>query len=841
MSLRIVQYEQMSDDSGEVALVFVNEEIELYPERAGFYNNYRRLCSTVVEWICYAYLPQATEYILNQVDSHLDEVERDEVNFNPQNFTRVTPNYFRAEAQFTMLDAAFKGMNKYQTKHRETTDEEDKRKIAEVHDKMKVWASRLLEQRSFRDPYIRMREMKTVVEEISHRALSKDTGFAFKALEHVMSAFVPKEPGNLVYAEAVADLHAMATAELRRLSLTHADYFVTFYDQLATQFSQLAASNIIDGKVQVDLRSSLFLVVQRATNIDPVQQKSRLWQSLEPLLAAWSNSILQAGLSSFESFTEYQKFTLVAPYMRQVNAKQFSDWAEVPIDDHGLQIQTEMTEAFNQMPLRETRVLLSVSTERLVANSDMHRTVQQLWLNLMPVILKSILQLTNFNHKLHDSSLWPNSSTDMQDVIARILRDRYWQSGISEGSMADFHSRVKSSKGSLEGFASSVRGRIRSNLENCYSIIHTLGRLGEEFYNHEQIPEMISEALLSSSTPLSPHHFAVILSMLPKLIEECPPAHRQHFLTPILSTLLQQMDTKCVQEWQKLDSRKQTKTDDDNLSDEMRDDSVLRQMTSKAVNMVSTWLNPQREAQIATKKSIVNGIHASGSENTQTMHAFILSNVRILEPLLMFATHSLSFKDLKACNIMIAASQRLVHAYSTEDFLSGAEVASVREFIASELLKTAITCLNDGYYADVQAYLAELIATIWISYGLPTHIAANETTGRPAHDRPPLTDTPRNILLSLPGMSEAKINGAAEKLYAERGGKSKRVRAIILSLLEGVRGVRLSELGKIDTRATQNRIAERYKQREALGMQGVEEGRRGAEGGVNDGVDLTCV
>lgn len=166
----------MSDDSGEVALVFVNEEIELYPERAGFYNNYRRLCSTVVEWICYAYLPQATEYILNQVDSHLDEVERDEVNFNPQNFTRVTPNYFRAEAQFTMLDAAFKGMNKYQTKHRETTDEEDKRKIAEVHDKMKVWASRLLEQRSFRDPYIRMREMKTVVEEISHRALSKDTG-----------------------------------------------------------------------------------------------------------------------------------------------------------------------------------------------------------------------------------------------------------------------------------------------------------------------------------------------------------------------------------------------------------------------------------------------------------------------------------------------------------------------------------------------------------------------------------------------------------------------------------------------------------------------------------------
>ena len=47
-------------------------------------------------------------------------------------------------------------------------------------------------------------------------------------------------------------------------------------------------------------------------------------------------------------------------------------------------------------------------------------------------------------------------------------------------------------------------------------------------------------------------------------------------------------------------------------------------------------------------------------------------------------------------------------------------------------------------------------------------------------------------------MTEAKVNEAAAQLLKEgaSGSRSKKLRAIILSLLEGVRGVRVSELGK---------------------------------------------
>jgi exportin-5 len=448
-------------------------------------------------------------------------------------------------------------------------------------------------------------------------------------------------------------------------------------------------------------------------------------------------------------------------------------------------------------------------------------------------LLAAVFKIVRFNHQLHQPTAWPNCPPGQLTAIQRLLRDRYWQSGISEGSMNEFHSRVKSTKSTLEGFASSVRGRIRNNLEQCYSIIHTLGRLGENFYSMPGVPQVLSESLLSTAGPLNAHHFAVMLQMLPKLVEECPPQLRSHFLTPILRELLHQTTSKLTSEWSRIGEKKEVKHDEENLSDEMREDSVLRQTTYKAVNMVSFWLDPTREAQLTTKKTIVNGNH--NEHPTQTMQAFLLSNQEVLEPLLVFCTAALNFRDTKAAHNMINTVLRIVPAYADKHYLQGEAAASVREYISQDTMKAAIVALNDGYYADYQQYYAQLVGAIWLSYGLPAHIPPTDT--QPGHDRGPLTMTPRNLLLSLPGMTEQKIDAAAQRLLAEGGmyAKSKKVRAVMLGLLEGVRGVRISELGKIDDRGARNRIAEKYKARESIGMQGVEDGVKHEEATVDLG------
>ena len=108
----------------------------------------------------------------------------------------------------------------------------------------------------------------------------------------------------------------------------------------------------------------------------------------------------------------------------------------------------------------------------------------------------------------------------------------------------------------------------------------------------------------------------------------------------------------------------------------------------------------------------------------------------------------------------------MVPHFALPEARSDATSTAIREFIVSDVLKAAIISLHDGYFADVHKDIAGLIATIWIAYGLPSHVAA--TTGedgvqiQPAHDQPPLTQSVRTLLLSLPGMTESRVDSVIE-------------------------------------------------------------------------------
>ncbi|RMD40142.1 hypothetical protein DV735_g4973, partial [Chaetothyriales sp. CBS 134920] len=777
---RMIQYDQVpeSDETPEVR--FVNEEIEIHHERTGFFMNYRRLCIAVIDWVCYTHLEQALEFILGQVTARLNEIKQADAGSDLSSYRRISALSLQADAQFAIVESAFKGFERWQSAISDDGSAEDQQLGKHLRDRIKSWATELLESYQFRDPQVRQRMVKALVE-ISSRALQKDTAFALTVLEHILASFLPTRPDYPVYTDAVIDLHSYCTAELRRLAIYHADYFSTFYEQLSSRFADLVNNVHVDAKVQTDLKAVLFLIVQRAHTDRLDQQQERLWTFLEPVQGSWESKAVQDSLVDFDTYARSQHFHLVAPFMDAMNARGIEDWATVENNAAGVELQQQMVDAFYRLPLRESRVLLSLSTERLAPGSQEHKLIVELWMRLIGTMLFSVLRLTSYNHRLHDPASWPDIQPDQMPIIRRILRDRYWQSGISEGSMNEFHQKVKSSKASLEGFASSVRSRIRTNLEQCYSIIHTLGKLGEEFYSLEKLPAMLTESLLSSSSNLSPHHLSIMLAMLPKLIEDCPPQLRHHFLTPILTELLVQMDAKLTTEWANISQKKSEHHEGEDLKDEMRDDSVLRQTTYRAVNMVAAWVDPKREEQVSQKKAIINGDGAGFSNGvaTQSFHDFVLSNQSILERLLVFIVHALTYKDTKSCYNMVVAAQRIVPAFATP--AAAEQYAPVREYISDEMLRAA-----------------------------------------------------------LPGMTDTKLVTAANELLKEGiAGKAKKLRAIVLKLLDGVRGVRISELGKIDQSAGKGRILELYKRREGVaGLEGDDMGvghhqsRRSEQDGV---------
>ena len=117
----------------------------------------------------------------------------------------------------------------------------------------------------------------------------------------------------------------------------------------------------------------------------------------------------------------------------------------------------------------------------------------------------------------------------------------------------------------------------------------------------------------------------------------------------------------------------------------------------------------------------------------------------------------------------------------------------VREFISTEVLKACITSLHDAYFVDLQRDLAQLAAVIITTY-------SNKT------------ETPRRVLRSLPLMTDEKVDRAVQQLV-KTPQNSRQQRALVLDLLAGLRGVSVSEQGKIekpDTKKLRSAMRQKY-------------------------------
>ena len=196
-------------------------------------------------------------------------------------------------------------------------------------------------------------------------------------------------------------------------------------------------------------------------------------------------------------------------------------------------------------------------------------------------------------HAFYSPQNWGGVPDDKGKIVERILTDRFWQAGISLGSREEFYAKITTSRSTLEGFASSVRGKIRAVRESCYSMLFSMSRLQGHFYGFTELPEPLAEALFKDSMHLSSHQFSVLLNISRCLIDDCPVQFRDIFLPPLIASLFTNVDRKITAEWDFIERRKAGLSDGD-LTDEMKLESILRQLTYSAVIMVASLLDPNR-------------------------------------------------------------------------------------------------------------------------------------------------------------------------------------------------------------------------------------------------------
>ncbi|KAH9222210.1 armadillo-type protein [Leptodontidium sp. 2 PMI_412] len=776
-SSRLIRYENLPEDSDDPSLIFLLEDIDTIPERHAFLGNYRRYSVQIIECIVRQKRSEAIYHILSQVDTSMRHLYDGQPPFSIESYSKSSIPVLRTDAHFTVVEATLKGYMKWRSGHGSKPQQDEQERIA-IENNIEAWCDGLMEI-NFEDPIIRKRILQLVVA-FSTTAIDK-VSFTLKVLEQLLTSRHVERLEYPAYNDAVKELQADSVYELQRLASKMPDQLLDVYEQLEAKVNEIISSGALDSKRQTSYQTFLFTIILKASQIKSSVRIEKLLGFVNPVKQLWQNPEMDHALASFGGFSDLLGLSRVRDYLVSRRAHEIEEWGLYQLDEEGQSIQKELEDRLKALPLRTTKSFLSCSTEKVEKNSPTYRVSLQLWREALPVILPSLLKFMSHAHAFHNPANWTGLPPDMRSLVSRILTDRFWQAGISVGSKDDFYARVSGTRSTMEGFASSIRGTVRTIREACYSILWCMSRLDVDFYGFNELPGPLAHALFADADCLSTHQLIALLNVVRLLTDDCPVELRSHFIPPILATCFAQIDAKCSSEWEKLAQKQAAATDGDNLTDEMKSESILRQLTHSAVMMAAGVLDPARQnvAASTTAKDASTYQNADPASAYPSMRTFCLTSSTILEPLLMFMTHAIRMRDGRCCGAVLRIFRSLIPDFATE---RSSLASSIREFISTDVLKACISSLNEPYFVDLQKDLAQLIASILIYYS-------------------PLTPTPRQILVSIPGVQERAVDKCID--YVMRPGMQQRQqRALVLDLLRDIKGVSISEQGRITKSAS---------------------------------------
>lgn len=595
-SHRLVRYESLPEDSKNPSILFLKEDVDTMPEKHAFLGNYARFCNQIVECVVEKQPIDALYHILGQADQVLDHVYDGEPPFQPSEYTKASVPFLRIDAQFTVIEAALKGCLKWLTSSGDsTTEHEHEVMIANLQ----VWCCRLLGL-TFEDPSIKQRVLQLGVG-FAIGPLKRNAQFALKIFDYILDTKCPAYSGCEAYNDAVKDLQSFSLHQLQRLAMRFPDHLISIFPEVEQKLMSVSQTVAPDEQTRTRYSSVLFIIMHRATTVERRIRQERLDEFLRPLIDQWRDPNLGHSLSSFSQFSRLLGLEGLQQYLVSRSVHTIPDWSSHPLDDEGLVLQKLMQIALHALPLRATKAVISVSVERLEETSPAFQMACEIWHKNLPIILPNLLQLISQSQAFHDPANWSDLPPEMLDVVRRILTDRFWQVGISQGTRDEFYARVGETKTTMEGFASSIRATVRTVRETGYRLLYYMSLLGEHFYSFQELPGPLSQALFKDACALSPHQMTILVDMIRPIIENCPSKSRSHFLPPILSLLFAQLDHKASLEWERIEQKSKAAAEDDDLTCEMKDESILRQLTMASVMLVVGLLEPARTGKLDHK------------------------------------------------------------------------------------------------------------------------------------------------------------------------------------------------------------------------------------------------
>ena len=782
-SNRLVGYESVPVDANDEVISLLNFVFVTIPEKDAFLGNYHRFCNSLIELIVESHAEGAFPHILQRATTRLDQFLNDQSSHMlGHGYSKFSLPLLRLDAEFSVIEAALRGYMRLIQKQENVENRQDLgRSTSELSD----WCRHLMSVK-FYDPLAHERAIHLILA-FGAGPLKKDPSVAIATFYHIIRTQYKSQPGNSTFNSAVEDLHGFCQYQAQRLAMRFPDFLAGDFQNIEKEIASILENQQLDEQARMRYSAVLFIITHRAHQADQAIAESQLENFLQPLIRQWQKPELNQPLTNFASFCEMLGIKSIEQYFLQRDAIQIEDWTSQPLDTEGQAFQDRMQEALSMLPLRSTKIILSVSIEKLEPGSQQYNMASRLWQRNMPMVLPNLLKFISQAQAFQNAEKW-DIPADQRRIVARILTDRFWQVGISKESRDEFYANVDSSKKTLEGLASSIRSTIRSVRESGYRLIFYFSQLGEHFYSYKELPQPLSEAIFRDSRALSLHQMAMLIEMVKAVIENCPASCRAHFLPPVSRACFEQLDQRLGYEWAKVEQRQNADMNEDSLSQEMRDESILRQLMFASVGMLSGLVGPPKPRSTKDGPTVASG-PTNNVESAIPIRSFSLQTPEVLQPILVFCNHALRMRDTRSCQSIANILNSLIPEFVDSSPLH----VDVREFLSSEVLKSCITSIHDPYFVDVQRELATVVANIVTTYSQ-------------------MTDTPRSVLYSLPSISSEKVEHLQKQLFKTKT-NHRQQRALVLVFLESLRGVSISEQGKVgkpDPKKIRSAVQEHY-------------------------------
>ncbi|KAF2148856.1 hypothetical protein K461DRAFT_232319 [Myriangium duriaei CBS 260.36] len=780
---RMIKFESLSKDTEHPILSYLRDDFETMPEMHAFLGNYRRYCSKVVEHLSEERPISAVQYLLQQATATFKSVEQ----LRESTYTKHAIPLAQLEANATAVKSGLSGyrhwlISKNPIHSRETPRAELQKEVEESAAALGAQCMEIANTVS-EHPDVARIACQLMGDTLLH-IQRPDPGLVRGIVEQILKGATPPTSQNSDFAEAIKQLEAARLYYIQSLAVSFPDAIYENHSDIFTHLDLIWRDDSVDDKIRWGYKAIQVITTQRSMQLNESTRVARLQPLLEPVANAWSSAELTSRLSSFQSFCSLIGLDDLMAYVRNARFSTTQDWSNAKLDDAGVQFRSRINAALTALPVRMTTSLLAASSENLKEDSTNHRVGARLWQEIMPIILPNVLSLLNHSTAFSSDESWSQLPADFQSVIRKMLVDRFWQSGISNETKDEFTARVSGSSSTYEGFASNVRGAPRQVRDGCYHIIHGLTRFDKVFFAIPNLAQTLAEALFGNAHWLSTHHLQRLVSLLDRLVSRCPPPLRRSFLPPLISLSFSCFHTKLTREWESIEL---ARTDDKenessgDLGEEMKADSVVRATTHSFVTFAHKILS----------NSAMLSVQPQGAG--ESLKTAILTSPEMASPVLEFLIASLRMRDSRCVAIATQIFRSFIPfiAQEQEQNPALAEMMTAIQYkLSTDALQTAITSLNEPHFVDIHKDLAWLIASI-------------------IHNCSGGDDIPARVLASLQGMEPDRVRIAVDDIRNSK--REREQRGIVLELLEGIRGVRISEMGKVGIGGNREDAAQKAK------------------------------